>query len=68
MVGAGPNGVEEGQMGLVQLRMGPTRTRDFHFDYVLGPEATQDEVYDTVARPVVSGVLAGVNGTLFACP
>ena len=57
---------EEGQMGLVQLRAGTTKTRDFRFDHAFGPESSQDEVYDTIARPVVSAVLTGYNGTVFA--
>ena len=58
---------EEGQMGLVQLRGGTTKTRANRFDYVFGPESTQDDVYDAIARPVVSAVLTGYNGTVFAC-
>ena len=36
------------------------------FDYAFAPDATQDNVYDEVARPVVSEMLQGTNGTIFA--
>ena len=46
--------------------MGGQKTRDFYFDYVLGPETSQDEIYDTIGGPVVDDVLRGYNGTVFA--
>ena len=42
------------------------KQRDFYFDYCFGDDATQDLVYDKLARPVVSEVLKGFNGTIFA--
>lgn len=42
------------------------KQRDFHFDYCFGDDTTQDLVYDRLARPVVSEVLRGFNGTIFA--
>lgn len=38
----------------------------FGFNGLIGTEATQDEVFETVARPVVDSVIEGFNGTVFA--
>jgi hypothetical protein len=38
----------------------------FGFNGLIGPEATQDDVFETVARPVVDSVIEGFNGTVFA--
>ena len=40
--------------------------RKFVFDGLLGTNATQDEVYDKVAKDVVQSALHGFNGTIFA--
>ena len=40
--------------------------RVFRFGNVLPPLATQEQTYATVARPVVDGVLQGINGTVLA--
>jgi kinesin family protein 6/9 len=40
--------------------------RRFGFNGLIGTEATQDEVFETVARPVVNSVIEGFNGTVFA--
>lgn len=42
------------------------KQRDFYFDQCFGDDTTQDMVYDRLARPVVSEVLKGFNGTIFA--
>jgi hypothetical protein len=57
-----------GELPKVQLavdRQGG-RTRDFYYDYAFGPTCSPDEVYDTVAGPIVQDVLQGFNGTVFA--
>lgn len=36
------------------------------FDKVFKPNATQDKVYNEAAKSIVSDVLAGYNGTIFA--
>ncbi|EEB19529.1 Kinesin heavy chain, putative [Pediculus humanus corporis] len=36
------------------------------FDKVFKPNATQDKVYDDAAKSIVTDVLAGYNGTIFA--
>ena len=38
----------------------------FGFNGLIGTEAMQDEVFETVARPVVDSVIEGFNGTVFA--
>ena len=38
----------------------------FTFDTVFGPDSTQMDVYNRVARPIVDNVLEGYNGTIFA--
>lgn len=53
-------------LGQVSLATITGKQRDFHFDYVFGEDSTQDYVYDQMARPVVSEVLRGFNGTIFA--
>lgn len=51
---------------MVQLDLSASRKRDFYFDHAFDPSSTQDHVYNTIARPVVDGVLNGFNGTIFA--
>lgn len=53
-------------LGKVVLTVGTGKQREFKFDYVFGPQVSQDNVYDKVARPVVTDVLSGFNGTVFA--
>eukprot|EP00877_Chromochloris_zofingiensis_P015099 jgi/Chrzof1/9843/Cz04g18020.t1 len=52
------------------LAAGPiNNTREhykFQFNGVLTPEAKQDEVFQRVARSVISGAMDGFNGTIFA--
>ncbi|GAX80379.1 hypothetical protein CEUSTIGMA_g7818.t1 [Chlamydomonas eustigma] len=38
----------------------------FVLDQVFGPDSTQENVFDTVAKPIVDAVLNGYNGTIFA--
>jgi hypothetical protein len=53
-------------LGKVILTVGTGKQREFKFDYAFGPKTTQDHVYDKVAKPVVTDVLSGFNGTIFA--
>jgi hypothetical protein len=48
------------------LRENRTRERQYDFDHVFGPKSTQEEVYETVAKPLVDVVLSGFNATVFA--
>lgn len=41
-------------------------TSEFAFDGVLGPSATQADVYEVAAKPAVADVLRGYNATLMA--
>ena len=36
------------------------------YDHCFGPQASQKELYDTVAGPIVQDVLRGINGTVLA--
>lgn len=54
------------QLGQVSLTLMSGKQRDFLYDYVFGPNSTQDQVYERIARPVVTDVLKGFNGTIFA--
>lgn len=40
--------------------------KNFTYDHVFQPKATQLEVYEVVAKPIVADVLNGYNGTIFA--
>lgn len=53
-------------VGKVMLKVSPGKQREFWFDHAFGASTSQDYVYDTLARPVVSDVLRGFNGTIFA--
>ena len=56
----------EGQ-AVVRLELGEKRAREFAYDYAFGPEASQADVFDAVAAPVVDAVAAGgAHGTVFA--
>ncbi|CAE7538358.1 kif3 [Symbiodinium natans] len=44
----------------------PSIDNSFVFDRVFGVDATQKEVYDYAAKPIINGVLRGFNGTVFA--
>lgn len=39
---------------------------NFKFDFAFPDDVAQEYVYDTTAAPIVSGVLEGFNGTIFA--
>ena len=40
--------------------------KNYNFDMLFGMYSTQDEVYQTVAKPIVDEALAGFNCTIFA--
>ncbi|KAH7404464.1 hypothetical protein KP509_15G026700 [Ceratopteris richardii] len=42
------------------------REKRFSFDFALGPEVKNLEVYNQVASPIIKGVVNGLNGTIFA--
>jgi kinesin family protein 5 len=39
---------------------------EFNFDRVFDPKATQKDIYDLAAKPIIDSVLEGFNGTIFA--
>ena len=41
-------------------------TKNYAFDMLFGMYSTQDEVFQTVAKPIVDEALAGFNCTIFA--
>lgn len=41
--------------------------RAFQYDAVYDDDATQTEVYEETAFPLVESVIEGYNGTIFAC-
>lgn len=61
-----PEKPEQNMMGQVSLALISGKQRDFFFDYAFGADCNQDSVYDRIARPVVTDVLKGFNGTIFA--
>ncbi len=42
-------------------------SHNFVFDKVFGPECSQQQVFDEVARDVVTWTAEGYNTTIFAC-
>ncbi|KAH9259591.1 hypothetical protein BASA81_002013 [Batrachochytrium salamandrivorans] len=44
----------------------PKHDANFCFDLVLGPEHTNQTLYDSIASPIVESALLGINGTIFA--
>jgi kinesin family protein 5 len=42
------------------------RGKTYLFDRVFGPSASQAQVYEEAAKPIVKDVLSGYNGTIFA--
>lgn len=49
-----------------QKESSETPNKCFTFDTVFAPDVKQVDVYNRVARPIVSNVLEGYNGTIFA--
>ena len=44
----------------------PGSKLDFRFNHVFGMQATQEEIFDTVAKHMIDTFLDGYNGTIFA--
>ena len=45
---------------------GKKTSKTFTFDKVFGMYSTQEEVFETMVRPIIDEVLAGFNCTIFA--
>lgn len=61
-----PKTTGSASLARVSLTMMNGKQRDFLYDYAFDSESNQDNVYDKVARPVVTDVIRGFNGTIFA--
>lgn len=48
------------------FRNGHAKEQQYKFRHVFKPDSTQKDVFDYVAKPLVSDVLRGKNGLLFA--
>nr|XP_006812991.1 PREDICTED: kinesin-like protein KIF6-like [Saccoglossus kowalevskii] len=48
------------------VERGKTIDYEFQFGSTFGPHTSQDEVFHTVAKDIVTGFLSGYNGTIFA--
>jgi len=40
-------------------------SQQFTFDYVAAPDITQEDMFESVGRPVIESCLSGYNGTIF---
>ena len=59
----------ESETKSVKLSYGPAgkkTQKTYAFDKVFGMYSTQDEVFESVVRPIVDEALAGFNCTIFA--
>lgn len=45
----------------------PLEGQLYYYDKVFDGNASTDEVYTHIAKDIVSGVVRGINGTIFAC-
>ena len=52
--------------GLDYLRLDKTKTKHYRFDFALGPDVTQTEVYEVTNKPLVVKALEGYNACCFA--
>lgn len=52
--------------GQVTLTLINGKQRDFKYDYAFNPTVSQDTVFSKIAQPVITEVLNGYNGTIFA--
>ena len=58
--------INDPSLGQLSLTLISGKQREFLYDYVFHTDATQDHVYNRIAKPVVDDVLKGFNGTIFA--
>lgn len=58
--------INDPNLGQLSLTLISGKQREFLYDYVFSSDATQDQVYNRIAQPVVADVLKGYNGTIFA--
>ena len=48
------------------LERDKTDVKTFNFDYVADMTVGQEEIFETIARPIADSCLQGYNGTIFA--
>lgn len=53
-------------LGKIQLTMSSGKHREFLYDYAFDHNSSQHEVFEKIANPILSDVLLGFNGTIFA--
>jgi hypothetical protein len=58
--------VFESEGGVKIKAPGHGGSEKYYFDNTFGPEATQERVYNTAAKPIVDNVLKGMNCCIFA--
>ena len=58
--------VSESAAEVLLSKPGTSESKMFTFDYAYGPGSSQREVYDQCAFSIVSSVIEGYNGTIFA--
>ncbi len=54
----------------IKVNYGPAGKKilkTFTFDRVFGAYSTQDEVFESMVRPIIEETLSGFNCTIFAC-
>ena len=51
---------------IVKKPSGAEEVKQFTFDFTYGDDAMQEEIFNETASPIVSNVLEGYNGTIFA--
>lgn len=54
----------------IKVNYGPAGKKilkTFTFDRVFGTYSTQEEVFETMVRPIIEETLSGFNCTIFAC-
>ena len=56
--------VENGRR--IHLERGGGDVKTFNFDYVADEETGQQDMFETIARPIADACLEGYNGTIFA--
>ncbi|KAL0212255.1 hypothetical protein RCL1_005881 [Eukaryota sp. TZLM3-RCL] len=58
------NHLPSGLFSSVSVNVTSYERKDFSYDYVFDPSASQTDVYNVVAEPVIEGVINGMNGAI----
>ena len=54
------------QNSAVYMREGTNRAAGYPFDKLFGPDSTQQDVFDSIAKPMVRAALEGFNATILS--